>query len=275
MSRKRLRSGAGEFIRIASDVLDFGPAPKNVPRLWEWCNARRDGLQQLLARLGEAGLSVAVDEFRSIPEIVKRCRNYLLGLGATDIPDRFGFPGLPLDQTPGGPKHFPDPTEGFVVYASTPRTRPAVMELIRQVEDFLTWAMAWCKESEKPPVSQVGQQQAPESGKTRKRSTEKGEARSKIVAALTEHHRYANGSCMNQEPIGVGELKRKSHVGSKSSVSRFFKQNFKGHGKYKAVCRDRTSLITALKMLNDEFSPHMLYGRTPPGERDNRDDADE
>src|SRR5262249_53576244 len=45
-----------------------------------------------------------------------------------------------------------------------------------------------------------------------KRSTEWGAARAKIIAALTKHHQYADGGCLNLEPIGNNELARKAGV---------------------------------------------------------------
>jgi hypothetical protein len=99
----------------------------------------------------------------------------------------------------------------------------------------------------------------------RKRSTTRGEAREKIIAALTEHHQYSSNSCLNTEPIGVAELGKKATV-SKSSVSEFFKVQFEGHIGYRKACRDVSGLVTSLKLLRGEFSPHLLFGRTPPGE---------
>jgi hypothetical protein len=111
-----------------------------------------------------------------------------------------------------------------------------------------------------------------------KKSTEKGEARAKIVGALTLHHKYKDGGCLNTEPIGVNELARLACVAS-GSVTRFFNNQFggaekdKGHTKYKVVCRDLGRLAESLKVLNAEFSPDELYGRNPPGEG-GRDDED-
>jgi hypothetical protein len=110
--------------------------------------------------------------------------------------------------------------------------------------------------------------------KRRKRSTERGEARAKIIAALTEHHHYSHGGCLKQEPIGVNELARAAEV-SASSTSGFFNSEFKGYKKYRVVCRDPGRLADSLKALNGEFSPHDLYGRRPPGEDDRDDGGDE
>jgi hypothetical protein len=106
---------------------------------------------------------------------------------------------------------------------------------------------------------------------SKKRSTVKGEARVKIIAALTLHHKYRDGSCLNQAPIGVNELAKKTGV-SKSTASSFFKDRFGGHVKYRAACRDKMKLIAALRLLNDEFPPKHLFGRTPPAEGDDDDE---
>jgi hypothetical protein len=104
-----------------------------------------------------------------------------------------------------------------------------------------------------------------------KRGTERGEAREKIIAALCLHHRYEDGSCLNLVPIGNNELARKLGVGP-ATVSEFFKREFKGHRKYCSTCRETATLVAALKMLRGEYSPHLLYERTPPGEDCHDDD---
>lgn len=106
--------------------------------------------------------------------------------------------------------------------------------------------------------------------KKSKRSTVKNEARDKLVSALTDHHKYANGGCLNLEPIGNNELARKADV-SQGSASQFFKKQFGGHPKYKRLCQDPKKLVAALKLLNQEYSPMLLYGADPHGE-DNQDD---
>src|SRR4051794_32771758 len=87
---RRLQSmSESGFFRITSDVPDFGPV-NDIAGFWEWCNQRREGLRQFRIRLGEPEpASVAGCEFRVIPEIVKLCRDYLCGFGATDIPSLF------------------------------------------------------------------------------------------------------------------------------------------------------------------------------------------
>lgn len=127
------------MIPVASDVPDLGMAA-TIPEFWQWCNRLREELRQLRIRLGEPEpASVAIDEFRMIPEIVRRCRNHLLGFGAQEIPERFAFPALPRDQTPAGPEHFPSEMEGFLAWASCYRAPgQGIMRLIGEVEDFLT-----------------------------------------------------------------------------------------------------------------------------------------
>jgi hypothetical protein len=107
-----------------------------------------------------------------------------------------------------------------------------------------------------------------------KRSTERGEGRAILIAALTKHHNYGDNSCLNQEPIGNNALARLAGV-SASTASAFFNNEFEGHKKYKALCRDISNLTAALKLLNNEFSPHLLYGRRPAGEGYHGDDGDE
>jgi hypothetical protein len=106
-----------------------------------------------------------------------------------------------------------------------------------------------------------------------KRSTEKGEAREKLISALNLHHQYADAGCLNCEPIGNNALARLANV-SNSSASLFFNEEFEGHMRYRAVCRDSILLAAALKLLNNEFAPHNLYGRRPAHERDRDDEVD-
>lgn len=92
-----------------------------------------------------------------------------------------------------------------------------------------------------------------------KRSTERGEGRAKLIAALTKHHQYADGGCLKLDPIGNNELAKAAGV-SASTASAFFNDKFQGHTKYKALCRDAGNLIAALKLLNNEYSPRHLLG---------------
>src|SRR5690606_18164757 len=84
-----------------------------------------------------------------------------------------------------------------------------------------------------------------------KQSTARGEGRAKLIAALTKHHRYADESCLNQEPIGNNALARLAGVAT-STASAFFQREFGGRRKYRLLCRDVRGLSTALKLLNQE-----------------------
>jgi hypothetical protein len=92
-----------------------------------------------------------------------------------------------------------------------------------------------------------------------KRSTKKGDAREKIIAALTKHHQYADGSCLIPEPIGNNELARLAGV-SQSTAKSFFDDKFQGLDKYKVICRDAARLSFSLKLLNNEVAPHLVLG---------------
>src|SRR5262249_6379308 len=133
------------MIQIASDVPDLGTV-HSVPEFWGWCNRQRETLHNLRQVVGlPAPAQVAGDEFRIVPEIVRLCRNYLLGFGAGEIPVQFAFASLPLDQEPTGPGHFPA-MERFITWACGYRLPGhGLMKLIREVEEFLTWAMNWCQ----------------------------------------------------------------------------------------------------------------------------------
>jgi hypothetical protein len=86
-----------------------------------------------------------------------------------------------------------------------------------------------------------------------KPSTTNGEARIKIIAALTKHHQYAEGGSLNQSPRKVKDLAEKADV-ARSTASVFFKANFASHSIYRNVfCRDTTRLVRKLKQLNEEF----------------------
>lgn len=124
---------------------------------------------------------------------------------------------------------------------------------IRQVENGLAEAVT------KPPAK---------ASRSPKQSTVKGEAQVKLIAALTQHHGYENGSCAVFEPIPSNELARQAKV-SKSTASEFFKKEFHGHQAYKNACMNTTRLVSMLKALNNEFRPHNFLGRIPDeNERD-------
>jgi len=102
-----------------------------------------------------------------------------------------------------------------------------------------------------------------------------GRTRDLIVAALSKHHQYADGGCLNLEPIGGNKLASLASV-SKSAVSKFFAKEFGGHAAYRRLCQDSLRLAAALRLLNGEITPRILSGGSLI-ERvaDKRDEQDE
>ena len=108
----------------------------------------------------------------------------------------------------------------------------------------------------------------------KKRSTGKGEAQEKLVAAFLGHHKYESangGSCNNWEPIALTQLSQIAQT-SKSSASRFFDDHFgdgskkNGHARYRGTCKnDQQQLIVACIAMSGEFRPARLRtaGRDP------------
>ncbi len=91
------------------------------------------------------------------------------------------------------------------------------------------------------------------------RSTAPGEAREKLIAALTKHHQYDDGGCLNFDAVGVRALSRLADV-NEGSATRFFDDQFNagqtgGHARYKRACRDKSTLIASLKTMRGEFRP--------------------
>lgn len=133
--------------------------------------------------------------------------------------------------------------------------------------------------SELPEAAETTPEVAPEEGTLGepkpakaprvKRSASKGEARIKLIAALTQHHDYEAVSCLNQEPIGCNALAKLAEV-SKGSASSFFCKEFGAHAKYCYVCGDVGKLAESLQLLNQELTPQSLLKYDPPGE-DGRD----
>ena len=108
-----------------------------------------------------------------------------------------------------------------------------------------------------PTGTQTDEGEKPRSSK--QCSTGRGDSRLKLISALTKHHQYAEGGCLNLEPIGNNELAKAAGV-SPSTASAFFNDKFLGHTNYKALCRDAGKITAALKLLNDEFAPYHLLG---------------
>lgn len=81
-----------------------------------------------------------------------------------------------------------------------------------------------------------------------KRSTERGEARAKLIAALLKHH-----GCRSVEPIGNNQLARLAGV-DKATASAFFRQEFHSHATCRIICPDKPRLAKMLDRFRKELS---------------------
>ena len=164
------------------------------------------------------------------------------------------------------------------------RVETGLHEWERKVDVALgtqTSSVAIGERADLSPSNEEGPPESPLKTPKAKRSTVRGEGPAKLIAALTKHHQYANGGCLEKAPIGVNELADLADVSS-STVSKFFNDTFnngekEGHAKYRLVCNHTGRLLDSLKALNGEFRPHHLnlYGRRPAGEDDRHDDSDD
>jgi hypothetical protein len=127
--------------------------------------------------------------------------------------------------------------------------------------------------SDKPEAGVGAGPPAPRT-KGRKRSTQRGDGRTKIISALTHHHQFAKDGCLNLEPIGNNELAELATV-ARSTVSDYFKKEVGGYKRYRIACRDSRQLAIMLKLLRKELSPIDLYGAHPPEKGDEDEDDDE
>jgi hypothetical protein len=111
------------------------------------------------------------------------------------------------------------------------------------------------------PVTPAAPQQPAEAadgnGRKRKKSTSPGDAEAKLIAALLAYHKYENGSVGNPEPIGNNKLAKQADV-VKATASKFFKDKFGSHRKYRVNCTDTVKLGILLKTLAGEWTPKEL-----------------
>jgi hypothetical protein len=164
-------------------------------------------------------------------------------------------PGLQLTDPPDMPATLCD---NNIPIGDSRRTF-AFKAVIQKLEAWTNSCEAAVKKLDKPDFNSNDQAGlgAAKAAKKTKRSTVRGEARSKLIAAFTEHHRYANESCLNSDPIGNNALADLAEV-SVASASAFFKKEFEGHLKYRNACRKPTSLLSVLKLLNQDYPAHIL-----------------
>ncbi len=83
-----------------------------------------------------------------------------------------------------------------------------------------------------------------------KKSTQKGDAKEKLSAALVTHHKYKNGRCGQTEPIQNNALARLAGV-SRSSAARFFTSEFEGYQAYRRKCTNGRVVMILAKLAKD------------------------
>ncbi|HQR06469.1 MAG TPA: hypothetical protein PLN21_06590 [Gemmatales bacterium] len=106
-----------------------------------------------------------------------------------------------------------------------------------------------------------GEKRSAKQRKTRK-ANGNDDARTKIIAALILHHKYNNGAIGDYSPIGVKELTEKAGLGSKSTASKFFTDEWCQDGSnrtgwpiYRSHCcnlENQAKLRAWLMMLNGD-----------------------
>lgn len=106
---------------------------------------------------------------------------------------------------------------------------------------------------------------APQTLVRKKRSTEKGEAEAKLIAALAAHHEYSDGSCLNLDPVRNNAIARVAEV-NQGSATHFFKKHFRGRKQYIRICQDPESLSLILGALVRDMPAWKLFGRAPASE---------
>lgn len=241
---------------------------------WEELNSSRD----LHERLRSACVTVLNRCVKSVDPVVRaRCLDDLRELTPllNDIfawrqpmPDiRGGF--LPYCELPDGRREYYVPTNPRLAEAKE-HLRALLHTFRLRIGRFIEEWAVWMEPENAGTDGNTGTgKQEPTRAK---RSTERGEGHDKLVAALTKHHRYADDGALNLEPASNNGLARQAGV-DKATASAFFRKQFGGHGKYKShYCTDPMRLATALKQLNGEFTPHKLFGGTPPSEADRNDE---
>lgn len=107
-------------------------------------------------------------------------------------------------------------------------------------------------------------------------SAAKGPRRELIIAALTAHHQYKDGSVANRNPVGLNAFARRIGV-APATVSKFLKLEVKGkstatgYQRYVSTCRSSAGLINTFKLWNNEFPAHILLDRVSGEGRDMSD----
>lgn len=148
-----------------------------------------------------------------------------------------------------------------------PKGRPTPFDCFKVIATDALWEWWRSSKSDKSDRETQESHCEPESanavqGKPKQRNAP-GEARNKLIAALTLHHKYSVDSCLCQNPITINALARLAGI-SPSTAFAFFETVFQGHENYIHACQDTRRLIGVLKLLNDEFIPRESLKRGRP-----------
>ena len=105
------------------------------------------------------------------------------------------------------------------------------------------------------------QQKAEKSVEKRKRKNArpngKTELQELIIAGLCVHHKYNSDAPMHLNPIASVKLATSVKCAT-STVSQFFKVNYRGYKNYCRQCTNEEVLRTSLALLRGDLSPHRL-----------------
>jgi hypothetical protein len=241
---------------------------------WEVCFAARLVEPQSPQFLGyvllDTATTAAENELRAhLTEVRVRCRSQL---------DNFSWQHVGNDLRTRVREHFfelrdrfypelfgASPTQETTTLPSTPPPAAGVHKadvsspamVILQAGDNSTRPEPQMREGE-----QVARRSTAASGRVdnptkQKRGTAPGEGEAKLKAALTLHHQYANGSCLNCEAVSASKLARLARV-SKSTSWAFICKQFGNMSSYKRRCEKPSELAMSLKMINGELTPAIL-----------------
>lgn len=146
-------------------------------------------------------------------------------------------------------------------------------EAIRKAAEQVRIILVACQK-EQPAADSSKDDSNPQSElpKKPKRSTARGEGEAKLIAALTNQHKYADGGCLNLDAVGNNALASLAKVAN-STANHFFnkwfgsaKESKDGHSNYRHACNHKGNLIAILKAMNDELPRpgEILFGAKPP-----------
>jgi hypothetical protein len=111
-------------------------------------------------------------------------------------------PALPIGwrEDEDGKRHTPVGGSDPAHRAACQRLEQAASTVLEAVGRLTRWR-DW-ETGDGDRLDKVHETSAPKNKGKGKRSTGRGDGRVKLIAALTKHHEYANGGCINLAPIG-------------------------------------------------------------------------